>query len=103
MSRPRTLAEIRAEVRKKGVAKLTAEEQAMTLSTLEQEMKREIDGLYLAMSASYFAYAEGLGPLPPLTWRQRLRVWSWRLRRGLAWPFVRVVRWLDPSELRQDD
>lgn len=40
---------------------------------------------------------------PPLTRRQRLRIFVWRLRGWLAAPFAWVVGKLDPSRLARDE
>ncbi len=99
-----TLEDLRAEVRERGKVEVKPEDK----EAFFEMMRAEIDAGYKALedqlAASWYPPGPPEGWAPPkLTARQRLRIWSWRVRGWLAWPFVRVVGWLDPSALQSED
>lgn len=96
--KPRTLEELREEVRKRGSAEVTPE----VAKIFTDAMRREMDAQMEVYGERLVEMPEGWTPLKP-TWRQRLYGFQWRVRGWLAAPHVWVLRWLYPGVLESDD
>jgi hypothetical protein len=81
---------------------MTEEEYQKFVASFRQQMETEINHLYESMALQMYAMPADWKP-QPLTRRQKLNLYVWRVRSWVARPFVWVLRLLDPYVLRSDD